>query len=172
MNLTCDHRSCNRNLRNWKFQLEKIVGGFNGTRTHGLLVQRCSVLPTELWKPICWELTNLSSSSFFRARICNCLSYFYHQQHNTVQRHYNWFINILVLRPFQLQKEQGAYHLVRKSGNFGLKSNGKVACEQALHLGLTRDLFWARFVWVSREIWREPQEDWGGGEVRTACRHD
>ena len=40
-----------------------------------------------------------------------------------------------------------------------------LACEQALHLGLTQYLFWARFG-------REPREDWDGGEVRRACRHD
>ena len=32
-------------------------------------------------------------------------------------------------------------------------------------VGSPRDLFWARFG-------REPREDWGGGEVRRACRHD
>ena len=28
-------------------------------------------------------------------------------------------------------------------------------------------------IWVSREIYfgREPQEDWGGGELGRACRH-
>ena len=37
-----------------------------------------------------------------------------------------------------------------------------VACEQALSL------------WVLREIYfgRKPQEDWGGGELGRACRHD
>ena len=40
----------------------------------------------------------------------------------------------------------------------------KVACEQALHLGLARDL--------GVRFGREPREDWGGGEVRRACRHD
>ena len=39
----------------------------------------------------------------------------------------------------------------------------KIACEQALHLGLTRDLFWARFIWVSREIWVRAARGLGRG---------
>ena len=42
-----------------------------------------------------------------------------------------------------------------------------LACEQALHLGLTRDLFWARLFGSRARFGCEPREDWGGGEVRT-----
>ena len=38
-----------------------------------------------------------------------------------------------------------------------------LACEQALHLGLTQDLFWARFIWVSREIWARAARGLGRG---------
>ena len=38
-----------------------------------------------------------------------------------------------------------------------------VACELALHLGLTRDLFLARFSWVSREIWVRAARGLGRG---------
>ena len=38
-----------------------------------------------------------------------------------------------------------------------------LACEQALHLGHTQYLFWARFIWVSREIWARAARGLGRG---------
>ena len=46
---------------------------------------------------------------------------------------------------------------------FWLLIESNLAWEQALHLGLTRDLFGSR-----ARFGREPREDWGGGEVLTA----
>ena len=41
-----------------------------------------------------------------------------------------------------------------------------IACEQALHLGLMQYLFWARFIWVSREIWARAARGLGRGRGR------
>ena len=67
MKLRCDHRSWIASLAITNFIRKKVFNSLTGfePRDSSLspLRWRCSALPTKLWRSICWEQTNLSSSS-------------------------------------------------------------------------------------------------------------
>ena len=79
LKLRCDQCSCKSKFKQLKIlaRKKKENSGFQRYSNPWPLRYRCSALP-ELWRPICWEQTNVSSSSCWNEITTEMIAYQFH----------------------------------------------------------------------------------------------